>query len=70
MRIFKITCETLEKALNPDIKLIIDAILENNDSFEFSRDPITKDIIIRCKNKPRDLLTCGIHFKEFKRCLA
>ena len=70
MRIFKITYETLEKALNPDIKLIIDAILANNDSFEFSRDPVTKDIIIRCKNKPRDLLIHGICFKEFKRCLA
>ena len=69
MRIFKITCETLEKALNPDIKLIIDAILENNDSFEFSRDPVTKDIIIRCKNKPRDLPIHGIYFKEFKECL-
>jgi len=70
MRIFKITCETLEKALNPDIKLIIDAILENNDSFEFSKDPVTKDIIIRCKNKPRDLPIHGIYFKEFKKCLA
>ena len=70
MRIFKITCETLEKAINPDIKLIIDAILENNDSFEFSKDPVTKDIIIRCKNKPRDLPIHGIYFKEFKKCLA
>jgi len=70
MGIFKITCETLEKAINPDIKLIIDAILENNDSFEFSKDLITKDIIIRCENKPRDLPIHGIYFKEFKKCLA
>ena len=70
MGVYKIPYETLIKAINPDIKLIIDAILVNNDSFEFSRDPVTKDIIIRCKNKPRDLLIHGICFKEFKRCLA
>ena len=70
MGIYKIPYETLIKAINPDKDAIIDAILENNDNFEFSRDPVTKDIIIRCKNKPRDLPIHGIYFKEFKRCLA
>ena len=69
MGVYKIPYETLIKVINPDIKLIIDAILVNNDSFEFSRDPVTKDIIIRCKNKPRDLPIHGIYFKEFKECL-
>ena len=69
MGIYIVTYETLEKALNSDVKLIADAILETNDSFELSRDPIIKDIIIRCKNKPRDLPIHGIYFKEFKECL-
>ena len=69
MKIFKITYETLEKALNPDKDAIIDAIFANNDSFEFSRDPVTRDIIIRCKNKPRDLFIYGIYFEEFQPCL-
>ena len=45
----------------PEEEYIKNAILENNDMFITYRD-IFNNIIIECKNKPRDLAIWGILF--------
>jgi hypothetical protein len=49
----------------PDNEIASKIIFENNDFFKIWRDPITRDTIIECRNKPRDLFIWGISFEPF-----